>query len=203
MTLILMLAAALAVAVPQQNPRPSPRITIPEGTPVVVDGVIAPDEWSDAGTVTIDARADSTITVHFKHDGANLLFAFTGFAQPIRHVPEVMLDVTNGKEIVWGPNHWWFHASATDCWTVGRYNDFDTCVPEAPTWEASNASHSRERFEMSIPFSTVGMTLDTTPVIGIAFDVMGQGHWDLWPHLAQLGIPRSWGEAVLATGGSS
>jgi hypothetical protein len=189
---------------PQGGRPPPPRITIGVGSSVTVDGVISPGEWGDADTVLIEVPSGSLVAVHFKHDGTSLLFAFTGFDQPLRHVPEVLIDVGNGKEGVWGAGHWWFHASATDCWSSGRYNAYDTCVPEAPVWEASNARHSQELFELRIPFSTVGLEPGEGEIIGIAFDVTGtQRFWYMWPRGAQLGIPSSWGEAVIATGGSS
>jgi hypothetical protein len=162
-----------------------PRVVIRSGTSVAVDGINSEGEWTDADSVII--HGSLPVTVHFKHDGANLLFAFTGFSRRITRVPEVLIDVDNTKGLFWEQNHWWFHASGSDCWSAGRYNAYDTCVRETV-----------EMFELSIPLETIGLTAGSNTVVGIAFDVTDTSReWDMWPTGAQLGVPRSWGEAVI------
>ncbi|HET53913.1 MAG TPA: hypothetical protein ENN33_01700, partial [Ignavibacteria bacterium] len=66
------------------------QITINKGKPVNVDGILEEGEWDDAGKISIEITDRYSITVYFKHDGENLLFAFDGFLPEIFRVPEVM-----------------------------------------------------------------------------------------------------------------
>lgn len=70
-----------------------PRLEIPAGRPVMVDGVLSAGEWDDAATVDIGVSRDWVVRVLVKHDTSNLYFAFTH----LRHLgaeryPEVLLD---------------------------------------------------------------------------------------------------------------
>jgi hypothetical protein len=175
-----------------------PRIVIRSGRGIEVDGVNSAGEWTDADSVMIHGGVIVAVTVHFKHDGANLLFAFTGFSNRVTRVPEVLIDVNNTKELVWEQDHWWFHASGSDCWSSGRYNAYDTCVLETPAWQANNPHPPVEMFELSIPLATIGLTAGSDTVVGIAFDVTDTSReWDMWPAGAQLGVPSSGGEGVI------
>jgi hypothetical protein len=185
-----------------------PTIDIRYGRAPIIDGTISKGEWDDAGSVVIRVDSAAAITVRFKHDGENLYCGFVGFNNlSLLRVPEVLIDVDNDRSLVWKSDDWWFHASYTDCWSAGTYNDYSTCVEKAPTWEANNfrGVHSFKNpppiIEMRIPFELIGLVPDSAKTIGIAFDVTDtRREWNLWPSTAQLGIPASWGTARSSDG---
>jgi hypothetical protein len=184
------------------------RISIPTGGPVAVDGTVDAEEWEDADSVLLLSWSADPVKVFFKHDGSALLLAFSGFDEARPLVPEVLIATEGHEDTVWGPGHWWFHASGRDCWANGRYNDWGTCVPVTPAWEASNPPRTERwpgplAWEMRIPFSTVGVDPASGRGFGIAFDLTDtERFWFLWPSGAQLGIPATWAEAVLEVGPS-
>jgi hypothetical protein len=173
---------------------------------VTIDGAAGASEWEGADSILVNAWSSEPVVVRFKHDGSNLLVAFSGFDSARPLVPEVLIAVTGRLETVWGSGRWWFHASGQDCWAEGRYNDWSTCIPVTSDWEANNPRRGAQlsgplAWELRIPFSTIGLSLDSDSVFGIAFDVTDtQQSWFFWPPRAQLGIPATWAEGVLEAG---
>ena len=193
-----------AAANGQQPTRPGrARVSIPQGSPVTIDGTVNAQEWEDADSILVSAWSPKPVVVFFKHNGSNLLFAFSDFDEARPLVPEVLIAVDGRLDTVWGPGHWWFHASGQDCWANGWYNDWSTCVSVTPDWEANNPARGDQwpgplAWELRIPFSTIGLSQESDTVFGIAFDVTDTAQfWFFWPPRAQLGIPATWAEAVL------
>lgn len=176
------------------------QITINKGKPVIVDGILEEGEWDDAGKISIEITDRYSITVYFKHDGENLLFAFDGFLPEIFRVPEVMLDIKNDRSPLMDDNDWWFHASMTDCWSNGSFNDWNSCVRNAESWKANNVidMKAENKFEMEIPFKLINLDLSESNTIGIAFNATDtRSEWNFCPKHAQIALPSSWGEAVI------
>jgi hypothetical protein len=170
---------------------------------VTVDGKVDAQEWEDSDSILVNTWSREPVVVFFKHDGSNLLVAFSEFDEARPLVPEVLIAVDGRLETVWGPGRWWFHASGQDCWAEGRYNDWGTCIPETPDWEANNPPGGDQwpgplAWELKIPLTTIGLSPESDAVFGIAFDVTDTAQfWFFWPPRAQLGIPATWAEVVL------
>jgi CubicO group peptidase (beta-lactamase class C family) len=177
---------------------PSPKIQIPRGRVIEVDGVAHADEWTDAREVSIKADGEWLIPVRVKHDGENLLFAFFNLRSGIVRVPEIVIDAKYGKTAAWNENDWWFHASARDCAAAGRFNDYTTCVLDAREWSATNIRGMTfpAVMEVRIPMRLIAVAPGGT--IGIAFNVTDtRAVWRFWPAGAQLAKPASWAEATI------
>jgi CubicO group peptidase (beta-lactamase class C family) len=175
-----------------------PKIQIPRGRPINVDGVTDSNEWSDAGEVMIKADGEWLIPVRVKHDGENMLFAFLGLRSGITRVPEIVIDTKHDKTTKWNEDDWWFHASGRDCAASGRFNDYTTCVLDAREWSATNVRGMTFPvvMEVLIPMKLLGVAPGHT--IGIAFNVTDTRMvWRFWPAGAQLAQPASWAEAVI------
>ena len=185
----------------EQKGPPAPartEIVIARGTAVVIDGVLDPDEWRDAKTVSLEVEPGWSATVRFKHDGTALAFAFDGLrrGEDARY-PEIMLDAKHDGGLVWTADDWWFHASFRDCWSAGKYNDYASCIAEAANFRANNyvdQNASPAAIEIAIPFATLGVA--SGQEVGIAFDLTDtMKTWSMWPARAQLAVPASWGTA--------
>lgn len=182
---------------------PKPSFEIRPGRPIRVDGLLSPGEWADADSVLVETWSPDPTVVRLKHDGEALLFAFSGVdpARPL--VPEVLIAVAGLDDSSWTSDHWWFHASGQDCWAAGSFNRWDTCTPEAPTWEASNPPQERDPgtplvWEVRIPFETLGPPEEAEPLIGLAFDLTDTSrYWFFWPGGARLADPFTWARAEI------
>ena len=182
---------------------------IPPGTPVVVDGSVAPGEWADAGQFTIDASPTWSADVGVKHDGESLLIVFAQFqppsAPPAIAFPEVMLDVGNDKLERLGADDWWFHVSATDCAAIGELDNYEGCVPEADGWEANNFSNGPpiDLVEIRIDFATLGLDAQTEQDLGLLLRLSDtQGFATHWPTVADPLVPATWATARICPGPS-
>ena len=101
----------------------------------------------------------------------------------------------------WSDSTWWFHASATDCWSRGRFNDWTTCVDRAPSWNANNV-HDFENppalMELEIPLALLDLATDTATEIGIAFNVTDTADaYEFWPARATMADPSTWARLVV------
>lgn len=176
-------------------------LRIPRGGPVTIDGIEGDGEWTMARQVEIVVAPSYRITVRVQHDNSALLVAFSGFrnTDSAIRVPEVLLDPRHDGGSAWGPDDWWFHASARDCANKGRFNDYAACTSDGTTWSATNirgGSITPAVMELRIPLVMVGLSVGSC--FGIAFDVTNtQTHWEFWPATATLDAPASWSEGCL------
>ncbi|UCC45606.1 MAG: VCBS repeat-containing protein [Candidatus Zixiibacteriota bacterium] len=175
-------------------------LEIPLGSPVLVDGIMASGEWSDAVVLAMSIEDVVDATVHVKHDGENLLSAFVySFTDGEVDLPcELFFDVNNDKTPDWQTDDWWFHVSASDCEARGTFDVYTDCLDIQPDWSAApNATGSPlDTIEIEIPFVKIG--IDTGCPIGIALHVWNwpDGH-GFWPPYAVSDSPSTWGTAVL------
>lgn len=179
---------------------PAPKVRIRKGRAIVVDGVLAPNEWSDADSLSFRS-AGRDVVVRVKHDGSSLLFAFTGLGMdnPLR-VGEVLIDATGTRPRAWTPQQFWIHVSARDCWASGRYNDYSTCRGEGDLIEANNIRGAvfPSVYEIRVPVSMIGGALTPGRRLGFAFDATDtRAVWDFWPAGARLDTPASWALAEI------
>jgi hypothetical protein len=189
----------------QSEPGPEALLRVPRGTPVTIDGVMEPSEWTDADVVEFGIDDVVDVTVQLKHDGTSLLLAFvydrtTG--EGGCH-PELYIDADNDKSSQWRTDDWWFHVSATDCDARGTYDPGSgACRLEQPDWEAVRNPPPPEfapvdTVEVRIPFTKIGVSVGKR--IGIAFNVHHHDGDDLregfWPRLAVMAQPATWGSA--------
>jgi hypothetical protein len=190
---------------PALCPEPIGSVTgIPQGSSIVVDGVIDTGEWSDAVSQQFGVDDHVDVTLLVKHDGSSLLLAyhFVFVHDDNLCFPEVMIDVGNDKAENWSSNDWWFHVSGTDCEGNGEYDVYDDCAVVQPDWQAAPNyamvpdPPAVDTFEIRIPFSKIGVSIGDT--LGIAY----RAEWvpytfGYWPSGAAVEFPSSWGTAIL------
>lgn len=167
-------------------------------TSVAVDGSLERDEWADATPFVMTPGRGWEVPVAIKQDGESLLFAFASLqpeTPPPIAFPEVMLDVNNDKATRLGPDDWWFHVSATDCASIGRLDDYKTCLPEADGWAANNfpAGTLIDIVEIAIEFETLGIDPTQEQDVGLLLRLSDtQGFAAHWPDAADPQDPSSW-----------
>lgn len=166
------------------------------GTTVIVDGVVSLQEWNDAESIEIQTAGDKIVTVYFKHDGDNMLFAFlNNLGSANFRFPEILLDINNDKSQQWMNDDWWFHVSNTNCFNRGAHSvyNMNTCKTVQPDWQANNFSVSLpDTVEIKIPFSFIGID-SSIAQIGIAFDVTNTySAWEFYPIGAIMNTPETW-----------
>jgi len=184
-------------------------LKIRKGNMITVDGKLSPGEWDDAQKIELPISAGWRITVRYKHDGANLLFAFdplmpgAGSEGPVRF-PELLLDPENKKSETWQAGQWWLHASATDCEGNGEFNVYRRDgkflgAKEKPGWVANNwPLETPPVIEISVSFAKLGVKPSATTRIGFALDLTDTQHfWTYWPASAKIERPATWGEALI------
>ena len=177
---------------------------IPHGSGITVDGQLQPAEWSDASTVTLSIDGIVDVTVMIKHDGANLLsaYSYSYIGQPGLCMPEIFIDTDNDKNANWQTDDWWFHVSASDCEARGTYGVYNDCSVVQPDWQAvpnfpmTPNPPPLDTFEVSIPLAKLGVGTGST--VGIAFRV----EWvptmfGYWPSSASPDSPATWGTALI------
>jgi CubicO group peptidase (beta-lactamase class C family) len=176
-------------------------LRIPRGNAVIIDGVAGAGEWDSAHRLEIAVTPGHRIAVQVQHDGDALLVSFNGFrnTDSSLRVPEVLIDPRGDGGTSWGTDDWWFHASARDCASQGRFNDYTTCVGEGPTWSATNmrgAGVPPALMELRIPFALTGLAAGRC--FRVAFNVTNtRPQWEFWPATARMESPSSWAEACL------
>jgi hypothetical protein len=181
---------------------------LPQGTAIVADGVIGDAEWQDAKILFVNLSESVRVKVLAKHDGTNLLAAFISDLNPNRtlFMPELVVDTSLDRAVSWQADDWWFHVSASDCQSNGRWGDYSTCrvvqpdwvgVPNYPMNDPSPALI--ERFEIRIPLSKLGLAAGDT--CGLAFTVeFVSDQRAIWPPTAGMSQPRTWAEVILCDG---
>ncbi len=181
---------------------PVEKIEIGTGKAITVDGKFSTDEWTDAKSLAIILDGGKEITVFYKHDNSNLYLAYCSnlMSGNSVHLPEVMFDLNNDKSNSWMSDDWWFHVSATDCYSKGVYGDYSTCKLVQEDWEANNVMESnfKDTVEIIIPFNTIGIDPSGIKTIGICFDGTDtQTEWKYWPSAADKSNPAGWAEATI------
>lgn len=180
----------------------SEQIIIPQGKTISVDGKFATGEWDDAGDILLNLKAGPSIKIYYKHDAKNLYLAYCSNLLSTNNVrcPEVLLDINNDKSSAWLGDDWWFHVSATDCYSKGKYGDYTTCKAVQPDWEANNMTDPgfSDTVEVIIPFATMGVEPAGTVDIGICFvGTDTQVEWEYWPAGANKSNPSGWANASI------
>ncbi len=189
-------------------------LAIPFGPRATIDGEVSPGEWDAARLVRFsfeDVLGDSVIAnVWLMHDDQSLqvAYVFEPTNEEIFIAPELFLDTDNDRSPSLRSDDWWFHVSASDCATAGRYDDYSTCTMNAD-WETGPRPSQREHgeqldtFEIRIPFSKIRVA--TGSEIGLGFRVMHSaqvsGEWVMrtafWPLHGSPDSPATWETAQL------
>lgn len=178
-------------------------ISIKQGIAPIINGVISPGEWDDANTVQINVELGWTVQVYYKRDESNIYVAFENLTHDTRvRYPEVLLDMNNDKTVSWKSDDLWFHVSYNICEGAGQYDVWASCTRTKSDWAANifPLTHQPGTVEMKISYAKLGLDSITDKTIGIAFDVNdgNSSRYSLFPSTASIGIPSSWGTAVLA-----
>lgn len=182
--------------------QPKEKFEIPAGKPILIDGGFSAAEWSDAASIIIKLKSGTNITVYCKHDNENFNFAFCPDKKdaPAMNFPEILLDMKNDKSSAWMTDDWWFHVSATDCYSKGKYGDYTTCLAEQKDWKANNFTDNdfRDTVEITIPFTTIGLEKKDSIAFGICLEVTNtQDRWEYWPAASDKSKPSGWAQAIV------
>jgi hypothetical protein len=181
------------------------QIIIPVGRSITIDGKTVAHEWSDAASMFIQVAPGWRVRVLFKHDAANLYFAFTHLMRGKEmRFPELLLDPSEQRSDSWRPGEWWLHSSFNLCEANGAYNVYGRdsvfqCAKTKAEWSANHFPLApNEDMEIQISFAKVGLKFRKGSRFGFAIDLTDtQKNWVFWPTHAQLAHPNTWGEAVL------
>lgn len=182
------------------------QVDIPSGSAAVIDGILSPGEWDDADYRLIEVKDSWEVKVYYKHTDTCLYFAYTNLISGIeQRYPDVMLDITNGKDTSWQPDDWWFHASYNDCQAKGSYNVWTSCKPSNPGWKANNFPlNDPGTVEMEITYALAGIPSGSTDTLGISFEVSDTyNDYHYFPFNADIAKPSTWIDAILLKSTSS
>ncbi len=178
-------------------------IRIPLGERVNIDGEMNSIEWDDSDSLDINfSNNTKKVRVYYKHDGYNLLACYKGDLESANvRFPEILLDIEFDRSNIFQQDDWWFHVSTTDCEYKGRYGHYVNCELERPNWEAVNniiiGEPITDLVEISIPFSTINLNINTVDTIGISFLITNTANaFHHWPNGAHRLYPLTWGKAV-------
>ncbi|HEY6251972.1 MAG TPA: hypothetical protein VI685_18600 [Candidatus Angelobacter sp.] len=171
---------------------------IPTGPSVKLDGVISAGEWDHAVKVQIAVATNWTVTALLQHDDKNLYVAFVNLRHAgVERYPEVLLDPANQKPLIWQKGQWWLHASYNLCESNVKPDEYASCTPSKPGWDATRFPLRGNVSEIAISLDKVGLSARSP--FGIALDVTDtKGQWNFWPPAARLTSPFSWQTAILA-----
>ena len=172
------------------------QLTESKVTPVI-DGVLNEKEWKDAKEITINRKSGEKIIVRVKYDTENLFVAFENLADTlgIRLNPEVVIhtDITN---LSWNGNCYWFHASYSNCSSIGEYYNWEECSESPAEWNANLFPFVKENdnIEFKISFDK----LNTHPIKGAKFKIAFKlsdplDQHTYWPKAATIAKPQTWG----------
>lgn len=170
-------------------------LEIKRGAAPTLDGKIAENEWTDGGTATIMVQPDWPVKVHYKHDGANVHFAFANVKKGAEErFPEVLVDLKRDGSM--GETKW-FHASYRDCQADGKVNDWASCKPEQEGWAANNYPVADGGvIEMTLSFTRLGITPGKE--FGLAIHLTdSKVEGAFWPVKAKLQEPSAWGRGIV------
>jgi hypothetical protein len=200
--LLILSLGALTLAAPGGPLRT--QLVIPAGRSITVDGKLAPGEWSDAGSMFIEVAPGWRVRVLFKHDEANLYFAFIHLTRGKEmRFPELLLDPREQHSDSWQPDEWWLHSSFNLCEGNGAYNLYTLngvfqCAKTKQGWSANHFPLAAGVMEIQVSVAKLRLKSAHGARLGFSFDLTDtQKNWVFWPAGAQLDRPSTWGEAVL------
>ncbi len=180
----------------------SQAIKIEQRTAPVVDGTMLASEWGSNHITVLSVGGSRPVKVLFQRSDTALYFAFAGNLDNTTNpnFPEIYLDMNHSRSSVWEADDHWFHVSATDCHSKGKYSDYSNCIKQAKDWTAERnwmmSTPDPDSIEIIIPFSKIGLDLSTTDSIGIAFGVTNTAtRYEYWPDSAKIGDPSTWATA--------
>ena len=170
--------------------------SFPVGSTPVIDGVLNPNEWTDAAYGFIDVEKGWKVKVFYKRDRSSLYFAFSELKHNGQErYPEIMIDAKGDR----GEDDWWIHISYNDCEAKGRYNVWN-CTPTKPGWKANNFPLSDPGIvEAEVTYEKLGFAPRVPEKIGLAFNVTDtRNAYHFWPAKARLDNPSSWAMVKLS-----
>jgi hypothetical protein len=199
--LLIFLLSPLNLAAPD----PPAKIIVPVGRSITVDGKLAPGEWSDAASMSIEVSPGWRVRLLFKHDAANLYFAFIHLVRGKEmRFPELLLDPRQQRSDSWQPGEWWLHSSFNLCEGNGNYNVYNRngifqCAKTKDGWSANHFPLGPDGvMEIEVSLAKLGLKSAHGARLGFSIDLTDtQKNWVFWPVGAQLARPSTWGQAIL------
>ena len=163
----------------------------------VIDGIIADDEWQDASEVKIIGPTNPQVKVLVKYDTDNLYVVFIDLndSNNIRRNAEILIH-TSPEKTAWDDNCYWFHASYSNCASVGEYYNWEDCTMNPSDWQANTFpfNNDNNNIEFRISFKKLQITPSAKTKIKIAFklsDPLEEHHY--WPAEVEISNPATWG----------
>jgi hypothetical protein len=179
---------------------PDTLIVLKHGKSIQVDGIMSPNEWTDADSLFIEIEPNWISTVYFKCDSSHVLFAFKNLEKVSGkpHVANLFIDKSNNKSTNWESDDLWLHASYSDCEAIGNYYVWSNCTTtNKPDWLANNLPFGNrdDNIEMQINFSKFDLKAfpDT---LGFGISIGYNEEKNYWPRTADLDKPSTWGYLV-------
>ena len=164
----------------------------------VIDGKVTTNEWNDAIVAKIILDGNEVVEVSIKRDNEALYFLYKGSLGNKFLFPEVCFDVNNNGSSKWEEDDLWFHVSATDCFSKGKYSGYENCKLVQPDWQGvpnfEQGKPGPNEIEIKIHY-----TLATAKTeMGICFIVTNTfNSWKTWPQHADRNNPSTWGKLIL------
>jgi hypothetical protein len=175
--------------------QPDSIIVIKNGNSIKVDGILSPNEWTDADSMIININSNWVSNIYYKHDNKNLLFAFSNLEQVSgnAHQIDILFDKLNNKSSKWDADDLWLHSSHSDCEAIGGYYIWSGCTSTKPDWAANNLPfvNGNDNIEFQISISKIDNKIfeDT-----LGFSMVLSGERDTyWPGNAKIDNPSTWG----------
>lgn len=167
-------------------------ISVPLGTPSVIDGVILGTEWADASTVQIPGISGA---VYFKHTTTDLFVAFTSIS-PYFGSTGIYIDKEHNGGGAPQTDDLWLHGSMSQWEWSGNGTSWQNSTPSGWIYVTTSAN------EYKISLSKLGISPDTNKTLGVLFSFMD---WSTsndeitWPSggYSNLTNPDSWANMII------
>jgi hypothetical protein len=188
---------------------PDTLIMLKSGKPIQVDGIISPNEWTDADSMLINVDTNWISTVYYKYDSSHALFAFKDLEKTTgnAHVVNLFVDKLNNKSANWTSDDLWIHASYSDCEAIGEYYEWSNCTAaDKPDWLANNLPfrNGNDNIEMQINLSKFELNaFPDTLGFGISLGTNADTINHYWPGTADIDKPSTWGHLVFTKTGNT
>lgn len=172
---------------------------LPHGPTVTIDGKVQPQEWGHARQIVLPTKEGFDAKVLAQHDGEHLQLAFVFDGRmPLFNFPELLVDPRLDRSDQWQPDDWWFHISATDCYSQGVLGDYDTCAEVQADWlgvpnypMGNGKPPVLKAFEMQIPFSLLDVKVGQPFGLALTVETM-PGPRLYWPDGVDMDKPVTW-----------
>ncbi|MGA1848491.1 MAG: PKD domain-containing protein [Thermoplasmatota archaeon] len=166
-----------------------------EGTAPVLDGMISPEEWSDARQVTLLSSSGGEMVLRFKHDGSELFLCIGTGGD---YMAEVYLDVDNQGGYRPKPDDCLLHISSALFEQQGEGLRWGDPNYDVEGWESNTMAAGDGVLECSVTSAKMGSVIEASGSLGIGFIAVDVAFGDnvnyVWPDGGGSDNPNTWGD---------